>query len=57
MWHIDPFLGSDHETNNKTTFTAREPLGKQVPAATDTHATIKVLQETVPYMVVHAEGL
>jgi hypothetical protein len=54
-------LGSDAETDNKTTFAARqqivnkeefmaaarERLGKHVPAATDTRATIQELLETV----------
>jgi hypothetical protein len=26
MWHIDPFLGSNHETNNETAFTARQQI-------------------------------
>jgi hypothetical protein len=36
-------LASCHET----TFVSRQRLGKHVPAATDTHATIEVLLETV----------
>jgi hypothetical protein len=53
----DPFLGSDHETNNETTFAARQQilisknrrllLGKHVPAATDTQSIIYELLETV----------
>jgi hypothetical protein len=43
---IDPFLGSDRETNNETTFSARKRLGQHVPAATDTHKTIEKLSET-----------
>jgi hypothetical protein len=31
----------------KTTFISRQQLGKHVPAATDTHATIEVLLETL----------
>jgi hypothetical protein len=34
---------------SETTFVSRQRLDKQVPAATDTHATIKVLLETVFY--------
>jgi hypothetical protein len=26
LWHIDPFLGNDHETNNKTTAIARQEI-------------------------------
>jgi hypothetical protein len=55
--HIDLFLDNNRETNNETTFTARKQLGKQVLVATDTHATIKVLLETVTSTMVHAEGL
>jgi hypothetical protein len=36
---------------------AMERLGKHVPAATDTHATIEVLLEKRFSMVVHSEGL
>jgi hypothetical protein len=32
---------------SNTTFVSRQQLGKHVPAATDTHATIEVLLETV----------
>jgi hypothetical protein len=46
LWRIDPFIGSDRGTNNET-FAARKQLGKHVPAATETHATIEVLLETV----------
>jgi hypothetical protein len=66
-----PFLGSDSETNNETTSAARqqilneqeymgaarERLGKHVPAAKYTHATIEVLLETGFSTVVSAEGL
>jgi hypothetical protein len=24
LWHIDPLLGNDHETNNETTAVARQ---------------------------------
>jgi hypothetical protein len=57
LWLTVTFLGSNRETNNKTTSAARqqilneqeytaaarEQLGKHVPAANDTHATIEVL--------------
>jgi hypothetical protein len=56
LWHIDPFPGSDRETNNETTFTTRQQINKNrqpllgnglvnVPAATGTHATIEELLE------------
>jgi hypothetical protein len=35
------------ENTSETTFVSRQRLGKHVPAATDKHATIKVLLETV----------
>jgi hypothetical protein len=38
-----PLLANGFET----TFISRQRLGKHVPAATDTHATIEVLLETV----------
>jgi hypothetical protein len=31
---------------SETTFVSRQRLGKHIPAATDTHATIEVLLET-----------
>jgi hypothetical protein len=65
------FLGSNLETNNETAFVARHKiliskkrlpllgngLVKLVPAATDTHATMEVLLETVFSTVVGAEAL
>jgi hypothetical protein len=57
LWLIDPFLGSDHKTNNETTFAARQqilisknrwpllPFGKHIPAAVDMHATLEELLE------------
>jgi hypothetical protein len=38
-----PLVANDSET----TFISRQRLGKYVPAATDTHATIQVMLETV----------
>jgi hypothetical protein len=32
---------------SETTFVSRQQLDKHVPAATDTHTTIKILSETV----------
>jgi hypothetical protein len=26
LWHIDPFLGNDHETNNKTRAVAKQQI-------------------------------
>jgi hypothetical protein len=52
MWRKGPFLGNDRETNNETTFAARQQilirkrLGKHVPAAMDTNATIEGLLDT-----------
>jgi hypothetical protein len=53
MWGTGPLLGSDRKINNET-FAARQQisirrkrLGKYVPAATDTDATIEELLETV----------
>jgi hypothetical protein len=63
LWLVNPFLGSDRETNNKTTFAARqqvaarERLDKHLPTATDTHATIEVLLETGISTVVRTESL
>jgi hypothetical protein len=34
------------ENGPETTFVSRQRLGKYVPAATDTHATIEVMLET-----------
>jgi hypothetical protein len=41
---------------SETTFVSRQQLGKHVSSATDTHATIDVLLETVFYKV-RAKGL
>jgi hypothetical protein len=41
---------------SETTFVSRQRLSKHDPAATDKHATIKVLLETVFYPI-HVKGL
>jgi hypothetical protein len=45
----EPLLCNNHEISNYTRAVSRQWLGKQVPVATDTHATIEVLLETPFY--------
>jgi hypothetical protein len=49
-------LGKNLETN-KETAAARERLCKHVPAATDTHATIEKLLETIFFAGPYQEDL
>jgi hypothetical protein len=65
LWRIDPFLYSDRETTKQhatdfnkqeQTAAARERFSKHVPAATDTHATMKLLLETGFCTVIRARG-
>jgi hypothetical protein len=41
----------------ETIFVSRQRLGKHVPAASDTHATVEVLLEKVFSTTVRAKGL
>jgi hypothetical protein len=43
LWHIDPLLGNDHATNNKTMAIARQQLHKS--------ATVLEIQVTNVYQV------
>jgi hypothetical protein len=47
LQRVEPSLCNDHEISNYTRAVSRQRLGKHIPAATDTHATIEVLLETV----------
>jgi hypothetical protein len=42
---------------SETTFVSMQQLGKHVPAATDTHTTIKILLETVFFYSIRAKVL
>jgi hypothetical protein len=44
---VEPEKGPLLANGSETTFVSSQRLGKHVPAATDTHATIKVILETV----------
>jgi hypothetical protein len=53
MWHIDPFLGNNHETNNKTTAVARQQiLNKQ-----QLNCSIRGTVGNSVFYSVHAKGL
>jgi hypothetical protein len=47
MERVESLLCNDPEISKYTGAISRQRLGKQVPAAMDTHATIEVLLETV----------
>jgi hypothetical protein len=52
MWHIDPLLGNDHETNNGTTAIDRQQLRKYIIVfepflGSDSRAITKVMLEAV----------
>jgi hypothetical protein len=53
----EPLLCTGRETRQCTTYVYRQRLGKHVPAATDRHAEIEVLLETVFSNSVRAKGL
>jgi hypothetical protein len=61
LWHIDPLLGNDHETNNETTVNAGQQLRKYA-AVMETllgrgpFATMEVLLEAV-FFVVRSEAI
>jgi hypothetical protein len=57
LWHIDPFVRGNCDTDSETTSTARERLGKHVPVVTDTCTTIEVLLEMGFSTMICAEGL
>jgi hypothetical protein len=48
---VEPQKQTLLENGSETTFVSRQRLGKHVPAATDKHATIEILLETVFYSV------
>jgi hypothetical protein len=52
MWHIDPLLGNNCETNNETTAIATQQLRKYATGldlllGSGPHATVEVLLEAV----------
>jgi hypothetical protein len=49
LLHVEPLLCNDHKISKCTRAISRQRLNKHVPMATDTHATIEVLLETVFY--------
>jgi hypothetical protein len=53
LWRIDPLLSDD----SVTATVSGQRLGKHVPAATNTHATVELLLETGCFYVVLAEML
>jgi hypothetical protein len=57
MERVEPLLCNDHEISKYTGAISRQCLGKHVPAATDTNATVVHQQRNGVFYVVHAEML
>jgi hypothetical protein len=57
LWRVEPLLCNDDEMSKYTRAVSRYRLGKHVPTATNTHATIEKLLETGCFCMVRAKML